>query len=179
MRSHDFRQQNNAERLAGVALESRSRADFWCLRARGPERLWCVAPTGRSGSGATLVGRSERSLQGHLRLFGVTRTRATSWRRFRRSLREVCEMRATSARRSGQVASLGEYGEWLHGVAPARSLWEVLWSDLMTSLRNLAPILCSSSDHLFHLLWAPNASKCPQELHVALQHLIKTHVCKM
>ncbi|KAF3585242.1 hypothetical protein F2Q69_00031710 [Brassica cretica] len=76
--------QNNAERLAGVAPESRSRADFWCLRARGPERLWCVAPTGRSGSGATLVGRSERSLQGHLRLFGVTRTRATSWRRFRK-----------------------------------------------------------------------------------------------
>ncbi|CAN6877959.1 unnamed protein product, partial [Brassica oleracea] len=39
---------------------------------------------GHSGSGATLVGRSERSLQGHLRLFGVTRTRATSWRRFRK-----------------------------------------------------------------------------------------------
>ncbi|KAG5404015.1 hypothetical protein IGI04_010134 [Brassica rapa subsp. trilocularis] len=58
--------QNNAERLAGVAPGSRSRADFWCLRARGRERLWCVAvaPTGRSGSGATLVGRSERSLQG-------------------------------------------------------------------------------------------------------------------
>ncbi|KAF3503213.1 hypothetical protein F2Q69_00045578 [Brassica cretica] len=70
--------------MDGVAPEGHSRADFWCLRARGPERLWCVAPTGRSGSGATLVGRSERSLQGHLRLFGVTRTRATSWRRFRK-----------------------------------------------------------------------------------------------
>ncbi|KAF3570883.1 hypothetical protein F2Q69_00060798 [Brassica cretica] len=68
----------------GVNGVSVTVADFWCLRARGPERLWCVAPTGRSGSGATLVGRSERSLQGHLRLFGVTRTRATSWRRFRK-----------------------------------------------------------------------------------------------
>ncbi|KAG5396745.1 hypothetical protein IGI04_018559, partial [Brassica rapa subsp. trilocularis] len=67
LRNHDFRQQNNAERLAGVAPGSRSRADFWCLRARGRERLWCVAPTGRSGSGATLVGRSERSLQASLR----------------------------------------------------------------------------------------------------------------
>ncbi|KAG5414402.1 hypothetical protein IGI04_001969 [Brassica rapa subsp. trilocularis] len=84
LRNRDFRQQNNAERLAGVAPGSRSRADFWCLRARGRERLWCVAPTGRSGSGATLVGRSERSLQGHLRLFGVMRTRATSWLRFRK-----------------------------------------------------------------------------------------------
>ncbi|KAG5412403.1 hypothetical protein IGI04_008722 [Brassica rapa subsp. trilocularis] len=84
LRNRDFLQQNNAERLAGVAPGSRSRADFWCLRARGRERLWCVAPTGRSGSGATLVGRSERSLQGHLRLFGVMRTRATSWRRFRK-----------------------------------------------------------------------------------------------
>uniref|UniRef100_A0A0D3BVQ5 Uncharacterized protein n=1 Tax=Brassica oleracea var. oleracea TaxID=109376 RepID=A0A0D3BVQ5_BRAOL len=76
--------QSNAERLAGVAPGSRSKADFWCLRVRGRERLWCVAPTGHSGSGATLVGRSERSLQGHPRLFGVTRTRATSWRRFRK-----------------------------------------------------------------------------------------------
>ncbi|CAN6899206.1 unnamed protein product [Brassica oleracea var. botrytis] len=33
-RNYDFRQQNNAERLAGVAPEGRSRADFWCLRAR-------------------------------------------------------------------------------------------------------------------------------------------------
>ena len=125
LRNHDFRQQNNAERLAGVAPEGRSRADFWCLRARGPERLWCVAPTGRSGSGATLVGRSERSLQGHLRLFGVTRTRATSWRRFRKvALRSGTQRLRDVAPggRSGQVASRGEYGERLHGVAPARSL---------------------------------------------------------
>ncbi|KAF3563972.1 hypothetical protein DY000_02017698 [Brassica cretica] len=121
----DEPEQNNAERLAGVAPEGRSRADFWCLRARGPERLWCVAPTGRSGSGATLVGRSERSLQGHLRLFGVTRTRATSWRRFRKvALRSGTQRLRDVAPggRSGQVASRGEYGERLHGVAPARSL---------------------------------------------------------
>ncbi|WZZ59659.1 hypothetical protein YC2023_059766 [Brassica napus] len=47
------------------------------------------------------------------------------------------------------------------------------------SLREVAPMLCSFNDHLFHLLRAPNASKCPQELHVALQYLIETHVCKM
>ena len=38
---------------------------------------------------------------------------------------------------------------------------------------------CSSNDHLYHLFWAPNAPKCLQELHVVLQYLIRTHVCKM
>ncbi|KAG5400032.1 hypothetical protein IGI04_014639 [Brassica rapa subsp. trilocularis] len=59
------------------------RATSWCRSGRS---LRALAPTGRSGSGATLVGRFERSLQGHLRLFGVMRTRATSWRRSGRSL---------------------------------------------------------------------------------------------
>ncbi|KAG5401196.1 hypothetical protein IGI04_015803 [Brassica rapa subsp. trilocularis] len=53
-------------------------------------------------------------------------------------------MRATSVRRSGQVA-LGflrdEYGERLHRVALA--------SDFVVSLREVAPMLGSSNGHLF------------------------------
>ncbi|WZY69562.1 hypothetical protein YC2023_001802 [Brassica napus] len=68
----------------------------------------------------------------------------TQWRSQRRERPRGVALRGRSER--------GVRCERPLGVALGKSLWGVLWSDLMTSLRNLAPMLCSSNDHLFHVL---------------------------
>ena len=91
---------------------------------------------------------------------------ATSLCRCERSLRIRClrviNTRATLSCRSSEVAP-DWWSERLGGVAPDWSL----------------PSLVRPMTTLNTPFWAPNASKCLQELHVVLQYLIRTHVCKM
>ena len=134
---------------------------FWKVKTcimkwpKGPWVNWIWANNRRA---ATSSSRSERSLQAS----GAT-------------CRGRCE---TSLRARFRVSERWKR-ERHRGVALAKSLWRGVTATSWCRSGEVAPMHCSSNDHLYHLFWAPNAPKCLQELHVVLQYLIRTHVCKM
>ena len=158
LRKHKFEQKQNTERPQTVAPTSRSK-----LR----ERPRCVAARGRSGLVLASPG-GEFASDFFLSLWDVAPSFGSD---FSTSLWKVAprskcvspdvKTRATLCSRSGWVAP-GCGAQRPHAVAPrGRS----------SSARPKLTLITS--------FWAPNALKCLQKLHVVLNYLIETYVCKM